>query len=90
MKLHVKKNDVVVVLAGSQSGKSGKVLSVDPSSQRVIVEGVNVGRKTLRKSQATPQGGIVERERSIHVSNVMLESEYQERQAKHSRASSAE
>jgi large subunit ribosomal protein L24 len=82
MKAHVKKDEVVVVISGAHRGKSGKVIAVDLKNQRVLVEGVNVGRKTLRKSQARPQGGIMDRERPVHLSNVMLESVHQERQTR--------
>jgi large subunit ribosomal protein L24 len=82
MKAHVKKDDVVVVISGSQRGKSGKVLAVDNANQRVLVEGVNVGRKTMKRRAGGAQGGIIERERPLHVSNVMLEANYQARQAK--------
>jgi large subunit ribosomal protein L24 len=81
-KAHVKKDDVVVVISGAHRGKTGKVIAVDLKNARVLVEGVNVGRKTLRKSQARPQGGIIERERPVHLSNVMLESAQQERQSR--------
>jgi len=82
MKAHVKKNDVVVVISGSQRGKSGKILAVDHANQRVLVEGVNVGRKTMKRKAGGAQGGIIERERPLHISNVMLEANYQARQAK--------
>jgi large subunit ribosomal protein L24 len=71
MKCHVKKNDVVVVISGTQKGKRGKILEVDPQKQRVIIEGVRLIKKHLRKSQDRPQGGIAEQEGTIHISNVM-------------------
>lgn len=71
MKLHVKKGDEVVVLAGAEKGKRGKIISVDPSEGRVIVEGLKMIKRHTRKSQDRPQGAIVEREGSLHVSNVM-------------------
>jgi large subunit ribosomal protein L24 len=70
MKIH--KNDMVVVIAGNARGKKGKVLKVYPDRQRVIVEGVNIMKRHTRPSQRNPQGGIVQRESTIHVSNVML------------------
>jgi large subunit ribosomal protein L24 len=68
---HVKKNDEVVVIAGADKGKRGRVIAVEPTTQRVIVEGVRMIKKHMRKSQQNPQGAIIEREGSIHASNVM-------------------
>ncbi len=68
---HVKKNDDVVVIAGAFKGKRGRVIAVDAKKERVIVEGVHMIKKHMRKSQQYPQGQIVEREGSIHISNVM-------------------
>jgi len=79
---HVKKNDEVVVLAGSDKGKRGRVISVLGKKQRVIVEGVRMTKKHQRKSQAHPQGAIIEREGSIHISNVMKEDAFDERASK--------
>jgi large subunit ribosomal protein L24 len=70
MKCHVKKGDEVVVLAGKEKGKRGKIIAVMPKTQRVIVEGVQMIKRHTRKSQQHPQGAIVEREGTIHVSNV--------------------
>ena len=70
MKCHVKKGDEVVVLAGKEKGKRGKIIAVSPKKQRVIVEGVQVIKRHTRKSQEHPQGAIVEREGTIHISNV--------------------
>jgi len=70
MKIH--KNDMVMVIAGNARGKSGKVLKVYPARERVIVEGVNIIKRHTRPRQKNPQGGIVQREAPIHVSNVML------------------
>jgi large subunit ribosomal protein L24 len=70
MKCHVKKGDEVVVLAGREKGKRGKIIAVSPKSQRVIVEGVQLIKRHTRKSQEHPQGAIVEREGTIHISNV--------------------
>ncbi len=70
-KLHVKKGDVVRVVAGNEKGKEGKILRVFPARDRVIVEGVNMRIRHMKPSQAYPQGGRVEREMPIHVSNVM-------------------
>jgi len=70
MKCHVKKGDEVVVLAGKEKGKRGKIIAVMPKTQRVIVEGVQMIKRHTRKSQEHPQGAIVEREGTIHLSNV--------------------
>lgn len=75
-KFHIKKNDNVVVIAGSHKGKSGKVLEILPAKQRAIVEGVAMIKKHLKKSPENPQGKIAEREGSIHVSNLMLSSRH--------------
>jgi large subunit ribosomal protein L24 len=75
-KFHIKKNDVVVVIAGSQKGKSGKVLELRPSQQRAVVEGVAMIKRHLKKSQENPQGKIAEREGTVHVSNLMLQSRF--------------
>jgi large subunit ribosomal protein L24 len=80
-KFHVKKNDEVVVLSGTQQGKRGKVLEVLRTRHRVIVEGVNFIKKASRKTQEQPQGGIVEREGALHISKVMLASAYDSRRS---------
>lgn len=71
-KVHVKKNDTVYVLTGKDAGKSGKVLSVLPATQRVIVEGVNMVTKHKRPNQRLQTGGLVHQEAPIAASNVML------------------
>ena len=68
-KLRVKKGDEVVVLTGREKGKKGNVLKVVPKDQRVLVQGVNMVKRHTRPSQANP-GGIIEKEASLHVSNV--------------------
>jgi large subunit ribosomal protein L24 len=70
MKIH--KNDNVIVIAGNDRGKSGKVLKVYPSESKVIVEGINLRKRHTKPSQKNPQGGILEKEAKIHVSNVMF------------------
>lgn len=70
-KFHVKKGEEVVVLAGREKGKRGKVIAVIAKKNRVIVEGLLMIKRHMRKSQTHPQGAIVEREGSIHISNVM-------------------
>ena len=71
-KFHVKKNDLVMVVAGKDKGKSGKVLSVLSKKNRVIVEKVNFIKRHTRPSAKQRQGGIIEREGPINISNVML------------------
>ncbi len=70
LKTHVKKGDDVLVIAGNHKGSSGKVLEVNRKKNRVLVEGVRLIKKTQRKSQDQPEGGIIEREGPIHISNV--------------------
>jgi large subunit ribosomal protein L24 len=86
---HVKKNDEVVVLSGTQRGKRGKVLEVLRARNRVIVEGVNFIKKATRKSQDQPQGGIIEREGALHISKVMLAAAYDSRKGATGTASSS-
>ena len=75
----VKKGDIVRVIAGSDKGKTGKVLTVLPKKERVIVEGIAVRKKAVRRSQNNPNGGIIEKEASIHISNVMNDERYRAR-----------
>jgi len=70
--LNIKKDDKVMVIAGKEKGKIGTVLKVDRERFRVIVEKVNIVKRHMRPSQNAPQGGIVEKEAPIHISNVML------------------
>lgn len=77
-KFHIKKNDVVVVIAGAHKGKSGKVLEIRSSKNRAVVEGVAMIKRHLKKSQENPQGKIAEREGTIHVSNLMLQSRFEQ------------
>ena len=72
MKFHVKKGDQVEVISGNFKGSSGKILEVIPRKQRVLIEGVRIIKKHLRKSQDNPQGKIAEREGPIHISNVKV------------------
>ncbi|MFD2672460.1 50S ribosomal protein L24 [Marinicrinis sediminis] len=71
-KLHVKKEDTVIVISGKDKGKKGRIIAAYPRQNRVLVEGVNMVKKHARPSQANPQGGIIDQEAPIHVSNVML------------------
>ena len=69
---HVRKGDTVVVVAGKERGKRGKVVRVDPAEGRVLVERLNMMKKHQRPTQKLRQGGIIEREAPLHLSNVML------------------
>ena len=71
-KLHIKKNDTVVVLAGQDKGKTGKVLKVLVDENRALVEGVNMVSKSTKPSAKNPQGGIVKQEAPIHIPNLSL------------------
>jgi len=68
----IKKNDLVVVISGSDTGKSGRVLRVFPDKGRIVVEGVNMIKRHTRPSQKNPKGGILAKEAPIHISNVKL------------------
>ena len=72
VKLHIKKGDMVAVIAGDSKGQTGKVLKVEVSKMRAIVEGVNLCKKATKPNAQNPQGGIVEKEAPIHVSNLQL------------------
>ena len=72
VKLHIKKGDTVIVIAGDNKGQQGKVLKVETSKQRAIVEGVNLVKKATKPNAKNPQGGIVEQEAAIHISNLQL------------------
>lgn len=69
-KARIKKNDTVLVIAGADKGKTGKVLSVSPKHGTAIVEGLHLVKKTIRRTEQTPQGGIVDREAPIDLSNL--------------------
>jgi large subunit ribosomal protein L24 len=88
--LHIKKNDMVVVLSGAAKGKTGKVLATYPGKRRVLVEGVNVIHKAVRKSQDNPKGGIVTKEGPILAAKVMLQEKYDARRKKRGIAVPAE
>ena len=70
--MKIKSGDTVKVISGNYRGKTGKVLKVLPKRNRAIVEGINFAKRHTRPSQKNPKGGIVEREASIHISNLML------------------
>ena len=71
-KIHVKKGDIVKVISGSDNGKSGKIISVNIEKGRALVEGINMVSKHTKPSAASPQGGIVKSEASVHISNLMV------------------
>lgn len=70
--LHVKTGDTVVVIAGKDKGKQGKIKAAMPDKNRVVVEGVNLVKRHTKPTQANPKGGIISKEAPIHVSNVMI------------------
>ncbi|WML55558.1 50S ribosomal protein L24 [Neobacillus sp. PS3-12] len=69
--MHVKKGDKVRVISGKDKGKTGVILAAYPKESRVLVEGINIVKKHAKPSQVNPQGGIINQEAPIHVSNVM-------------------
>ncbi len=71
-KFRIKKGDTVEVVQGKESGKRGKVLHVLENEERIVVERVNFIKRHVRPSKKTPQGGVIEREASMHISNVKL------------------
>ena len=71
-KLHIKKGDTVIVIAGNSKGQEGKILEVVRETERAIVEGVNLVSKHTKPNAKSPQGGIIKQEATIHVSNLML------------------
>ncbi len=70
--MKIKKDDTVMVISGNYRGKTGKVLKVYPKKNRIIVEGVNLRKRHTKPNQQNPQGGIIEKELPVHVSNVMI------------------
>lgn len=80
--LHIKREDLVVVITGKDKGKRGKIISVVTKKERVFVEGVNIQKKHVKKNQQNPNGTILEREGPIHVSNVMLAAKFDAREIK--------
>jgi large subunit ribosomal protein L24 len=72
MGLGIKKNDTVLVITGKEKGKKGRVLSVSPSKNRLLVEKVNIIKRHMKPSRKYTQGGIIEKEAPLHISNVML------------------
>ena len=82
MKTHIKTGDTVVVISGSQKGKSGKVLQLVKGKNRAIVEGLNMVKRHQKQTSEQDPGGIIEREASLHISNLMEESRYNARRSK--------
>lgn len=76
-KLHIKVGDTVKVISGESNGQEGKILTIDRKKSRATVEGVNLMKKHQKPSATDPQGGIVEKEASIHISNLMIVSDGQ-------------
>ena len=72
IKFHVRKGDEVEVITGSHRGRKGKILEVKGDSHRLLIEGVNMIKRHVRPTQDNPKGGVIEREGTIHVSNVRL------------------
>jgi len=81
-RFHVRKGDEVVVISGAEKGKRGKIIEVITGKQRAIVEGIALIKRHTRKSQQHPQGAIIEREGTVHVSNLMQVDKFDARAAK--------
>jgi large subunit ribosomal protein L24 len=82
-KFHVRRGDTVEVISGNHKGSSGKVLEVKSAKSQVLIEGVRMIKKHMRKSQENPNGAIIEREGPVHISNVkLLEKAVQEKKSK--------
>jgi large subunit ribosomal protein L24 len=81
-RFHVKRGDVVAVISGSHRGKEGKILEILPAKSRARIEGVALMKRHTKKSQEHPQGAIVEREGSVHISNLMLKTVYDQSKRK--------
>ena len=69
--MKIKKGDTVQVITGNEAGKSGRVIKIFPTKDKIVVEGLNMVKKHARPTQENPQGGIIEMEAAIHISNVM-------------------
>jgi large subunit ribosomal protein L24 len=81
-RFHIKKGDEVVVLSGTEKGKRGKIIEILSRKERAIVEGLKMIKRHTRKNQANPQGAIIEREGTIHLSNLMTAATFDERASK--------
>ena len=82
MNKSIKRGEEVVVISGANKGQRGRILQVLPKKDRVVIEGINLRKKHQKARSAEDQGGIIEREAPLHVSNVMVASKYDERQEK--------
>lgn len=71
-KLHIKKGDTVKILSGESRGQQGKIISIDRRKDRATIEGINMIKKHQKPNSTNPEGGIIEKEGSIHISNLML------------------
>jgi len=71
-KFHVRSGDTVMVISGNHKGKTGQITKMLPEKERAIVEGVNIVKRHIKPSQENPQGGIIEKEAPIHLSNLMV------------------
>ena len=89
-KAHVKKGDEVVVIAGSEKGRRGKILQVKTKKQRLVIEGLKMIKRHTKKNQRQAQSSIVEREGTIHISNVMLAARFDQRAGSRAPAETAE
>jgi len=72
MGLSIKKNDTVLVVAGKEKGKKGRVISVEPKEDKILIERINIIKRHMKPSKKYSQGGIIEKEAPLHISNVML------------------
>jgi large subunit ribosomal protein L24 len=72
-KLHIRKDDTVKVISGADNGKEGRVLAIDRTKNRAFVEGVNMVSKHTKPTAQYPQGGIIKKEASIHISNLLVD-----------------
>jgi large subunit ribosomal protein L24 len=72
MGLSIKKNDTVLVVAGKEKGKKGRVISVEPKKDKILIERINIIKRHMKPSKKYSQGGIIEKEAPLHISNVML------------------
>ena len=72
IRFHVHKGDEVEVISGSQNGRKGKVLEIKTDSSRALIEGVNMIKRHIRPTQDNPKGGVMEREGTVHISNLRL------------------
>ena len=88
-KFHIKKGDEVVVISGTERGKRGRIIMVHRDKQRAIVEGVKMIKRHTRKNQNNPQGAIIEREGTVHLSNLMLVERFDARASKRAPAQPA-